>query len=88
MSIKNILEAIVEMFQILHDLSLKKKTLPTYKQGTVEKRQDILFLLAQSLAIITVMRKSDDQIAISVSLSFSIDVLKMFVKVKHVSSKV
>jgi len=35
----------------------------------------ILFLLAKSLAIITIVRKSDDWVVSPASLSFSIDVL-------------
>ena len=42
MSIRNILEAVAESFQILHDLSLKKKDfLPTYKHSVELKRGKI-----------------------------------------------
>lgn len=76
MNIRNILEAVVEMFRTVHGLSLKKRDfLPMCKQHIVEKGQDILFLLARSLVMITVVRKSDDWIVTPTSLSCSFDVL-------------
>lgn len=45
MNIRNTAEAAVEMFPILHDLSLKNNLL-TRKQCTVEKRQDIHTIFA------------------------------------------
>lgn len=73
MNIRNTAEAAVEMFPILHDLSLKNNLLTRNSAQLKRGKIYILSLLAKSL--ITIVRQSDDWVVTPASLSFGIDVL-------------